>query len=387
VWDFTDRGEGLRNTTELRGRSGTGHGPLHWSANFDEVQDFENDIRGAFNGFGYLSDEDFHVTSDTLGNPKAGKSQELDDLAAYLKSLDKVNPSPYRNSDGTLTEDGKAGKAIFAQLNCASCHSGDNFTDSSIASIKLHNVGTIKDTSGMRMNKQLPGIDTPTLKGVWETAPYLHDGSAATLHDVLTKANPSGKHGATAKLSKQQLNQLVSYLLQIDESESPGTDTTAQIPLRAGWNLISLPLTPASKATSSVLSELGSKFEAIYGFDGRSYQTYIPGSSFNDLLEMDAGRGYWVYMNESGILNIKGAVAPRQVPLTQGWNLAGFNSKSALPISTALSTLNYEAIYSYNSITNDYSVQVPEGTGDLTMLEPGRGYWIYVEQTSTWTLP
>ncbi|MCB9665124.1 MAG: Ig-like domain-containing protein [Alphaproteobacteria bacterium] len=50
VWDFTDRGEGLRNTIDLRGRAGTAHGPLHWSANFDEIQDFEHDIRNAFGG-------------------------------------------------------------------------------------------------------------------------------------------------------------------------------------------------------------------------------------------------------------------------------------------------------------------------------------------------
>ena len=50
VWDFTDRNEGLRNTIDLRGRAGTGHGNLHWTANFDEVQDFENDIRNAFGG-------------------------------------------------------------------------------------------------------------------------------------------------------------------------------------------------------------------------------------------------------------------------------------------------------------------------------------------------
>ncbi|MCA9659178.1 MAG: hypothetical protein KC486_12605, partial [Myxococcales bacterium] len=40
VWDFTDRGEGLRDTISLAGHAGTGDGPLHWSANFDEVQDF-----------------------------------------------------------------------------------------------------------------------------------------------------------------------------------------------------------------------------------------------------------------------------------------------------------------------------------------------------------
>jgi hypothetical protein len=36
-WDFSQLGEGIRNTTELNGRGGTGHGPVHWSANFDEI--------------------------------------------------------------------------------------------------------------------------------------------------------------------------------------------------------------------------------------------------------------------------------------------------------------------------------------------------------------
>ena len=38
TWDFSDRGEGLRNTVDLRGRAGTAHGPVHWSGNFDEIQ-------------------------------------------------------------------------------------------------------------------------------------------------------------------------------------------------------------------------------------------------------------------------------------------------------------------------------------------------------------
>ena len=77
TFDFTDRGEGLRNTIDLRGRSGMRHGLVHWSANFDEIQDFENDIRYGFGGTGFLSDSDFANTNDTLGNPKAGLSEEL----------------------------------------------------------------------------------------------------------------------------------------------------------------------------------------------------------------------------------------------------------------------------------------------------------------------
>ena len=52
VWDLTGIGEGLRNTISLDGRAGTSHGFLHWSANFDEVQDFEGQIRTFAGGTG-----------------------------------------------------------------------------------------------------------------------------------------------------------------------------------------------------------------------------------------------------------------------------------------------------------------------------------------------
>ncbi|MEP6654022.1 MAG: PKD domain-containing protein, partial [Myxococcales bacterium] len=42
VWDFTSRGEGLRNTTALLGRRGMGQGNVLWTGSFDEIQDFEN---------------------------------------------------------------------------------------------------------------------------------------------------------------------------------------------------------------------------------------------------------------------------------------------------------------------------------------------------------
>ena len=48
VWDRTQFGEGLRNTIDLRGRRGAAGGRVHWSANFDEIQDFEHDIPRRF---------------------------------------------------------------------------------------------------------------------------------------------------------------------------------------------------------------------------------------------------------------------------------------------------------------------------------------------------
>ncbi|MEM7298219.1 MAG: PKD domain-containing protein, partial [Bacteroidota bacterium] len=224
VWDFTQRGEGLRNTTSLIGRAGTGHGRVHWTANFDEIQDFEHDMRDAFGGQGFMSDAEFNsgTRNTPLGDTKEGISNDLDALAAYLESLDRFDPSPYKPSDTDFSTEGLLGREIFERLECASCHSGGEFTNSTQG--YLADVGTITGTSGGRLSGTLIALDVPTLKDVWSTAPYLHDGSAETLHAVFDS------HIGTESLSSTELDQLVSYLLEIDDSEtSRGTSSTVSI--------------------------------------------------------------------------------------------------------------------------------------------------------------
>ena len=217
VWDLTGFGEGLRNTINLRGRAGAqGQGFLHWSGNFDEVQDFEGQIRNLSGGTGLMTNADFTTgTRDQpLGDPKSGISTDLDALAAYVGSLNTFTSSPLRNNDGTLTTDAQAGKEIFRDLNCAQCHSGTAFTESGAAT--LRNIGTIKPSSGQRLGGPLTGIDPPTLRDVWATAPYFHDGSAATLSDAVSRHNG-------VSITAPDLAKLVAYLQQIgsDETAAP----------------------------------------------------------------------------------------------------------------------------------------------------------------------
>jgi YVTN family beta-propeller protein len=216
VYDFTSRGEGFRNTVSLLGRRGTGQGRVLWSGTFDEIQDFEHQIRDLFLGHGFIPDDVLAqgTRNRPLGDAKKGLSKDLDALAAFVTSLDHVNPSPYRNPDGSMTADAKAGQVLFTKLGCNFCHVGPDLTDSARGIV--HDVGTIKATSGTAAGGPLLGIDTPTLLGVWETAPYLHDGSAATLRDVLTTANPNDAHGFVSALSPQQIDQVVAYLSQLD---------------------------------------------------------------------------------------------------------------------------------------------------------------------------
>jgi YVTN family beta-propeller protein len=224
VWDLGGQGEGLRNTISLRGHAGMAQGLLHWSGNFDEVQDFEGQIRALAGGTGLMADADFNAgtRSQPLGDKKAGLSADLDALAAYVTSLATFDASPYRPGAGVLSSAATAGKAVFAKAACASCHGGPNFTNSSLSG-NMRNVGTIKATSGKRLGQQLLGIDIPTLRGVWATAPYLHDGSAPTLAAAVQAHAGNTVSGA-------DLSNLAAYLQQIDGDEAapatPPPDST-----------------------------------------------------------------------------------------------------------------------------------------------------------------
>ena len=68
------------------------------------------------------------------------------------------------------------------------------------------------DTKGMDKDRTL---DTPMLIEAWRTAPYLHDGRAATVKEVLTKYNTDDKHGSTSDLSDQQIDDLANFVLSL----------------------------------------------------------------------------------------------------------------------------------------------------------------------------
>lgn len=281
VWDFTDRGEGFRNTHSLLGRGGMGMGNVHWTSNFDEIQDFENDMRNGFKGKGFLPDAVFALVSDPLGNPKAGLSRELDALAAYVTSLNKVHASPYRNNDGSLTANGIEGEVIFQELGCGSCHAGQDFTDRKTG--VLHDVGTEQPSSGKRRTLALTGFGTPTLKGIWETAPYLHDGSANTLKDVLVTRNVDNKHGDLSNLSESELNKLVEYLLQIDDTQD-AVVTSLQFPFKRKSEAMRIFPNPASESVNVHLTNIvkSSGTIRIYNVFGHLLIT-MPVNGMNDI--------------------------------------------------------------------------------------------------------
>ena len=175
---------GPRNTPIVRGIRETE--PLHWSADRENVQAFRETFTGLMAGTG-------------LSEP------ELDALAAYLDSLEPI-ASPHRRRDGALSEAAVQGSTIFKSSGCAVCHSQQKFTDR-----QLHDVGTgepFRDhpSADRKIAETLgPAFDTPSLRELWLTAPFLHDGRAPTLRDVLTTFNTGDQHGRTSGLAEAEL--------------------------------------------------------------------------------------------------------------------------------------------------------------------------------------
>lgn len=120
----------------------------------------------------------------------------------YLKSLEPVQ-SPFLVK-GKLSRAATQGRKVFNKAVCASCHTPPLYTD-----LNKYNIGTGK---GLDENQS---FDTPTLIEAWRTAPYLYDGRAKTIKEVLTKHNSGDKHGKTSTLTNEEINNLAEFILSL----------------------------------------------------------------------------------------------------------------------------------------------------------------------------
>jgi YVTN family beta-propeller protein len=143
-------------------------------------------------------------------------------LSEYIHSIpDVVNPYPA--PDGKLTPTQRRGKELFERTTtndgkpipqrdqCHFCHSGPKFTN-----FERFDVGTRSATDTKSE------FDSAHLNNIFESAPYLHDGRAATLEEIWTKYNPDDLHGISSDWNKQQLNDLVEYLKCLGPVEEAG---------------------------------------------------------------------------------------------------------------------------------------------------------------------
>lgn len=128
--------------------------------------------------------------------------EETRAMVAYLETLEFPR-NPNVAPDGSISEQAQRGRAVFrsAKAACATCHGGPEFTDG-----KIHVTGLEEPRDVYR------GYNPPSLRGLYDKDPYLHDGRAATLHDVLTGPHNPEEVTGLGSLSESELDDLIAYL-------------------------------------------------------------------------------------------------------------------------------------------------------------------------------
>jgi DNA-binding beta-propeller fold protein YncE/mono/diheme cytochrome c family protein len=185
TWELAHVPDGLRfrNSRNLRGGI-TLTAPFRWSGHDQDIEEFfQEEITGLLQG------------------PR----QNHNALHALWNLLDQfpMPPNPYRDEGDRFSAVAKRGKQLFeGKAGCIQCHSGEMSGGTGMKAF----VGTTLE------GQQL---DVPHLLGVYDSAPYLHDGRAATLEEIFQKYNPTQEHGRAHKLSKEELANVLRYVREL----------------------------------------------------------------------------------------------------------------------------------------------------------------------------
>ena len=173
-----------------------------------------------------------------------------------------------------------------------------------------------------------------------------------------------------------------------------------QIALSVGWNLVSLPLTPAGSTPAVAFASITGSYDVLWAHDAsdsadpwRHYDPTAPEPA-NELNQVNERMGLWIKANQATTLTVSGtAPGATTIPLYVGWNLVGYPSRQSRPLSDAMASIinKYTAVYAYDpELPGDHwEVHVPGALSSaltLTQMDPGRGYWIYATQPCDWVV-
>jgi cytochrome c peroxidase len=137
--------------------------------------------------------------TETMFGPEP-TGEQLRAVVAYLATLEHP-PNPHRGPGGQLSEPARRGQALFeGKAKCARCHPSPEYTSEHLHDVKL-------EPDGSPYERWNP----PSLRGLWERGPYLHDGRSATLDDLLQGPHAPEKVGGTV-LTPAERRDLIAFL-------------------------------------------------------------------------------------------------------------------------------------------------------------------------------
>ena len=204
------------------------------------------------------------------------------------------------------------------------------------------------------------------------------DNSALTIASTTsaTSTPPSSGNSGSSGGSGPSATSTIPYSIQLSAANR-------------GFNLISLPTTPADTSIASVLSGIADSVTAVWSYDSSQpsgWAVYYPNNpDISTLSTMTAGYGYWVQVSKdvtltgAGTVIASGASTPPSRTLVPGWNLVGYYQPDSTTTSTSVDSafasigtagVAYTSIFKYDTSTGTFSAP--------TTIAPGDAVWIFV---------
>jgi CxxC motif-containing protein (DUF1111 family) len=203
-------------------------GRFGWKAQMASLSDFVQAACANELGLGNPGQAQPVPIYQPMATPRPGHDltlEQCNQLTAFCASL--ARPVERLPRDVT-SEQAEAGKKLFGTIGCADCHTPNlGSVDGIYSDLLLHRMGQDLVGGGSYGEPPMPIPDspgregpspsewrTPPLWGVADSAPYLHDGRAATLDEAIRLHGGQGQRSATrfARLSDADKNRLLAFL-------------------------------------------------------------------------------------------------------------------------------------------------------------------------------
>jgi cytochrome c peroxidase len=153
------------------------------------------------------------IESHFKGGDKQPTAKTAEQVAALVAYLDTLEPPVSAFDQGTLSPSARRGEDLFqGKGGCIGCHSGPLLTDNGLHDTFVPKVTEADTDTGAATSGPLRGsFNTPQMRDLRNTAPYMHNGSLKTLRDVVEFYDQRSSI-APLRLTDQEIDDLVAYL-------------------------------------------------------------------------------------------------------------------------------------------------------------------------------
>lgn len=245
--------------------------------------------------------------------------------------------------------------------------------------------------------------DLTVVEGETVRLTVVAEGTAPLQYQWLRQDQPmAGATNAVLEMANARVAQGGTYAVRVSNSAGTVTSRVAtvsvvggfrqvqEIPLGAGWNLVSIQVGP-SFSLADLRSAMGNRLVSVWAYDATArdwlYYHATDPTHPHTLTTLEPGRGYWLHLTGPHTLTLTGQVWNGRVGLKAGWNLVGFpglqvGSETEAGLASVFRShldrvpqvWTWEGGAAQRFVGHDTEA-LPALT-DLETIQPGRGYWV-----------